>query len=357
MSGSKWVGSAFGAALLGLLVYFFVAIDGPQVLLNSVAPSARYSEVKIDLTLDGERIEMKAIARCRKTKDLDVPLVTSLGSGYVLEGGALAKRLPDGRGLVVIPRTFCSEFQNLGGQIDVWQPLPRGEQGLHLLLLDNADAPRTIGYPILPSYLKSPHPRISVHGLEYRERVGVDPTDPSLEVGWLRWPNVSADDQGAWRRVAPADNWIGQFASIVRPSDWEKEKSLADALKERSKPSADIYAEIGEDIDLEGLPPFEEQEQTNVDVADGIVRLSTSTEPWWIELRRGDLVPYEVIPRRCRTGIRRFSRLVPPHALEVDGYLVAPAIQSVTGPAFDPRSGLLIEVGNACVTSNRILSR
>lgn len=348
----KWTGGAIGVGLLGVILMAFIAIDGPRALWYAVVPSYRYSEVKVDLTLDGERIELSAVAGCRYRQSTDVPLVTNLSSGYYIKGGALAKRLPDGRGLVVIPGTFCSAFQNLSGRKEEWRPLPNSLRGLHILILDNADNPTVIGYPILPQYLDQPEARIAINSIEYRERDSADITDPTQEVGWLEWPESPVGNDSS-------HVWIGRFAAIIPERQWKNVEQIASAFADRTTPSADVYAELQtvyDDLDFGALPDFEDRTKVNVLVDDYAVRLSTNTKPWWVELHRTSARAFEVSPRGCQTGINAHARLTPPQGLQVDGRVIAPEV-GITALSFDPKTRTLVKIGTVCATSNRILKR
>lgn len=350
-----WVASSLGAFFLLIFLVVLFLMDVPRTIWYAVIPTYRYSEVRVDLTLDGVRMDVSAVAGCRFREDLDFPLVNSLRAGYYLKGGALAKRLPDGRGLVIIPRTFCTLLR--AHPDTEWRAYPDPLRGLHVLLLDDAEKPTVIGYPILPQYLASTDTRLSINGVYFREKDSVEITDASEEVGWLRWPEFSLGGNAARKSMNPADTWVGYFAALITEQQWKSVTQLTETFSERTTPSADVFSELDKkygSANLEGIPNFEDQIKVNASVGRSAIRLSSETKPWWIELRRADRLPEWAVPQSCKMGIRSHARLDPPDGLQVDGRVVAEKV-NISTLSFDPATRLLVRMGTTCAAANQIL--
>ena len=247
MGGSvRWIGSSVAFALLIVLLVVLILRDVPRTVWYAVIPTYRYSEVRADLTVDGVRLDVSAVGGCRYREDIDFPLVNSLRAGYYLEGGVLAKRLQDGRGVVIVPRTFCTLLRSSPGKVMDWTAYPDHLRGLHIFLLDDADSPNTILYPILPQYLGLPEARVEVRGVFFRERTAAEVTDPTREVGWLSWPKRASEGSAEWKRAKLSDVWVGNFAAIVPEQQWMGVSQLADVYSHQHTPSSDVHAELNQ---------------------------------------------------------------------------------------------------------------
>ncbi|NIJ40184.1 hypothetical protein FHS78_000439 [Parvibaculum indicum] len=353
----KWIGVTAAMLATSVLFLVFFAVDGHKAIWYSVVPDYQYIEAKVDLTLDGERMEISAVGRCRWRQGTNIQGQFDGKTGFYLTGGALAKRLSDGRGLVVVPRSFCGYLGLAGLKGNTWQRLLGNPlRGFNFLLLDDADAPQTIEMPILPHYPNQPGARLVVHSVEYRKPSVPKITDPTREVGWLEWPD---ENEKRHKKVKAEKLWIGLYASVLPRETWEQVAQIPDVFRGRTTPSANMEEDIRKKfghLNMKGLPSYKNWRKIDVVAEDGVVRLSSDTPPWWITLRRADRLDYKGVPGLCLTeNFKKHYNFSPPHALEVNGELVAKEIPKGGGMAFDPNTGLLIEIGSACAISNRIL--
>lgn len=353
----KWIGFTVGMLATSVLLFVFFAVDGHKAIWYSIVPDYQYIEAKVDLTLDGERMEISAVGRCRWRQGTKIQGQFDGKTGFYLTGGALAKRLSDDRGLVVVPHSLCRHLGLIGLEGDTWRrPLNNPLFEFNFLLLDDADAPQTIEMPILPQYLNQPGARLVVHSVEYRRPSAPKITDPTQEVGWLEWPD---ENEKRHKKVKAKKLWIGLYASVLPRETWEQVAQIPDVLRGRMTPSANIEDKIRKKfgrLNMQGLPSYKNWQKIDVVAADSVVRLSSDTPPWWITLRRADRLDYKSVLGSCLTeNFKKHYNFSPPHALEVNGELVAKEIPKGGGMAFDPNTGLLIEIGSACAISNRIL--
>ena len=355
----RWGGAGIGLAVLGLILFVMFIFGYHKWIWYSVVPHVRYMEVKIDLTLDGEPVEMRSVTRCRYHYEPHGPLAVNFRTGFRPSRGVLAKRLSDGRGLVIMPGTICQRFGILYGEQDRWHELTiNAFRDFHIYLLDDADDPQVIGYPILPQYLEEPDARIKIQSIRYREPTKADPTDPTKEVGWLEWPEN--DDIRPFAPISGTKKWVGLFASLLPREDWSKVEQISKVLGSRKTPSADIHETIREhyeNLDFDGLPFFEDWKKVSASFVGNVVEVSTATVPWWVNLERVDRVPYMKSDWGCGSQLNRhFGFHLPPlPSLRVNGRLIADKLKTSSGPAFDPVTGLLIEIGSYCMVSTRLL--
>lgn len=356
----RWGAAGIGLAVLGLIFFVMFVFGYHKWIWYSVVPHVRYMEVKIDLTLDGEPVEMRSVTRCRYHYEPHGPLAVNFRTGFRPSRGVLAKRLSDGRGLVIMPGTICQRFGILYGEKDRWHELTiNAFRDFHIYLLDDADDPQVIGYPILPQYLEEPDARIEIHSIEYREPTKADPTDPTKEVGWFKRAEKGDDRPADPHSVS--NIWSGLFASMVPKKDWSKVEQLSEVLGSRKTPSANIFAaarEHYEKLNFDGLPFFEDRKKVYASYTGAKVEVSTKTSPWWLALGRADRPPsMKNFGAGCYSQLRFRYPFDTHTSLLLDGKLIAADLKNSMGdgPAFDPATGLLIEIGYLCVAPRKLL--
>lgn len=357
-------------ALIGLVIAFiFFGFGYHKSIWYDLVPYRWYDEVVLDVTVEGERMQISATSECRWRHYVTMPDANR--TGYKVTGGIVAKRLPSGAALVIRPGAFC----HTGGRVKIegiegregyyyandidyfhegmWKPQPVTDAPL-MLWLDDAENPTQIEAYVSLDYYEHPNARVKLHGFTRQAKRRGSVTDVRDEVPWL------AKGNSFWSGLEDAETWIGHFYWAVPQSVWQKDvmfspfaATISEAQFVKARPG---LTDTQNPIDFRNgsvIPVFVKGDEAHLKVAAdtprGLVMLTKSAE---VTRRRSP---------QCRGKLLGASgRLVRSASIFfIDGLQVPqlpkgdPDLEYAMWASliFDPVSAQFMAQGSMCVTS------
>ena len=192
------------------------AASGFALLFGACAPihtdyfETRAFEVTVDLTAEGERMQITRTIECepwrRRRGGLD-PYTQ-----WRAKTKSFGQRLPSGAAVMMVTPSFCRSAYRKKGATSDDLPVSPGHIP-YIGWADDADNPTVIETYISPDYFKRPDARVRYHGLTARiVSAGPLPGKKTKEFDWF----------GKWTFVEPDEIGFALYAQIVPKEIWQE---------------------------------------------------------------------------------------------------------------------------------------
>ena len=244
-----------GIAFFGLIILTFLLFRYPQMIWSRIFPERNSYHTQIDLEIDGEPVTLKRTLACKTFQYVVIPLYALRREGTSCEGGAMVSVLSDGRAVViptwaerenippfkkyekyVIPNRGGSEEKPPFREYLRSRSLHLEDGYVHVLILDNGDAPTKADLYIGPRYFQTENASVKFLGAKkWRTKRG-KPTISHL--GWYAL-NEKEYDEGSEGGDRTPDYFLYDLKRLwgsgliyeLRAEDYEQDPKF-DALRE-----------------------------------------------------------------------------------------------------------------------------
>lgn len=220
--------------MISLVVFLMSGLLGQ--LISTIFPTVYYTEVTADVTAEGQRYQLKSLAKCTVTSKARWGGLVGGSNPTTIEGGLLVKRLPSGAGLMIVGPALCEksdlnriihkeqfESDDAVRKVHLKKYLDFRKSGKRprILLLDDAENPSVItGY--WKEYVTQPDVSLQVHSITYKRKQSGKPIKPEKEIPWLKGRKAPT---GTACRYTPW-NWVGHYTYVVPEDVWAASGSL-----------------------------------------------------------------------------------------------------------------------------------
>ncbi|MCT8973999.1 hypothetical protein [Microbaculum marinisediminis] len=229
---------SFAGLIAIVLVAFLYATGLFAEFVGYLWPSVYYTEVVADVTAEGQRYELKSVARYETRPKARFGGLVGGGNPTVKTGGLMTKRLPSGAGLIIIGPALCSKSDLYGiiqkedfaspydvRNVDLQRYLVfRGAIPPKILWLDDAKDPSLIR-AYWEGHVTREGADVQVHSIRYRRLKGAPsavPENPEREVPWLEGRKAPSEES-CYRGPAA---WVGFYSYAVGEEVWSEIKGF-----------------------------------------------------------------------------------------------------------------------------------